>query len=195
MKKRLYVSDLDGTLLGSNGKISEHSCEVLNRLVQQGLIFSYATARSVHTAKKVTCGLEAKIPLIVYNGAFIIDNKSGERLLTNTFTNEQAEEIYRTLTDCGVSPIVYALVDNSERFSYYQSKINDEVKAFIGTRKNDFRNTPLENNEYIMEGEKFYFTCIEKPEILFPVYEKLREKYNCLYQTDIYTGSKWLGLV
>lgn len=71
----LYVSDLDGTLLRSNEVTSEYTNSVINSLTDRGVIFSYATARSLITAKKVTKGINAKIPLIVYNGAFVIDNK------------------------------------------------------------------------------------------------------------------------
>ena len=61
--KTLYVSDLDGTLLRSDETISEYTAQTINRLTTEGMLFSYATARSYHTAKKVTKGLEAKIPL------------------------------------------------------------------------------------------------------------------------------------
>ena len=74
-EKILYVSDLDGTLLRSNETVSEYTSKTLNDLTSEGVLFSYATARSIVTAKKVTKGLDAKIPLIVYNGAFIIDNQ------------------------------------------------------------------------------------------------------------------------
>ena len=70
----LYVSDLDGTLLRSNEKTSEYTNKVINSLTERGMLFSYATARSLITAKKVTRGINAKIPLIVYNGASVIDN-------------------------------------------------------------------------------------------------------------------------
>lgn len=70
----LYVSDLDGTLLRSNGVTSEYTNSVINSLVDQGMIFSYATARSFVTAKKVTKGIEARIPLIVYNGFHLCRN-------------------------------------------------------------------------------------------------------------------------
>ena len=66
--KCLYVSDLDGTLLRSNERTSEYTNDVINSLVEKGMIFSYATARSLVTAKKVTKGLYVRIPLIVYNG-------------------------------------------------------------------------------------------------------------------------------
>ena len=61
----LYVSDLDGTLLRSNERTSEYTNQVINSLVEKGMIFFYATARSLVTAKKVTKGINAKIPLIV----------------------------------------------------------------------------------------------------------------------------------
>ena len=48
----LYVSDLDGTLLRSNETTSEYTNYVINSLVDKGMIFSYATARSLITAKK-----------------------------------------------------------------------------------------------------------------------------------------------
>ena len=49
----LYVSDLDGTLLRSNEVTSEYTNSVINSLVDKGMIFSYATARSLITTKKV----------------------------------------------------------------------------------------------------------------------------------------------
>ena len=117
MSKTLYISDLDGTFLQPNERISEFCCKTINRLVQNGLLFSYATARSYHTARKCTAGLNAKIPLIVYNGALIVDNETGSILKENTFSVSQAADILELLQECGVHPIVYSLIDGKEKFS------------------------------------------------------------------------------
>ena len=51
--KILYVSDLDGTLLRKNETLSSYTIKTINALTSSGMSFSYATARSLNTAKKV----------------------------------------------------------------------------------------------------------------------------------------------
>ena len=51
--KTLYVSDLDGTLLRKNETLSSYTIKIINALTSSGMLFSYATARSLNTAKKV----------------------------------------------------------------------------------------------------------------------------------------------
>lgn len=58
--KTLYISDLDGTLLNSQGKISDYSIKTINNLINEGMIFTYATARSLVSASPVTRGLIKK---------------------------------------------------------------------------------------------------------------------------------------
>ena len=136
MEKCLYVSDLDGTLLRSDETISEYTCNVINKLTENGGLFSYATARSYVTAKKVTKGLDAKIPLIVYNGAFVIDNVSEEILISNYFHNEIKEVLTELFTN-DIYPIVYSYIDTVEYFSFLTDKCNDGMWAFLNTRRGD----------------------------------------------------------
>lgn len=72
----LYVSDLDGTLLRSNEVTSEYTNSVINRLTNRSMVFSYATARFLITAKKVTKGIRAKIPLMVHLSLTMLQKKS-----------------------------------------------------------------------------------------------------------------------
>ena len=75
--KTLYVTDLDGTLLNTHDTINPYSIEVINSLVDQGMLFTYATARSLVSASVVAKGLSTKIPVIAYNGEFIIHPATG----------------------------------------------------------------------------------------------------------------------
>ena len=50
----LYVSDLDGTLLHPDGTLSAYSRTHLNQLIEDGLLFSVATARST-VSMRVFC--------------------------------------------------------------------------------------------------------------------------------------------
>lgn len=75
--KTLYVTDLDGTLLRTDDTVSPFTINTVNGLVDKGMLFTYATARSLVSASVVTKGLSARIPVIAYNGAFIYNAETG----------------------------------------------------------------------------------------------------------------------
>lgn len=191
----LYVSDLDGTLLRRNQQTSAYTNRVINQLVKQGLCFSYATARSYSTARLVTKGMVAAFPLIVYNGAFIRDNASGELLHTSAFEPCDAERIVRELDAGGVAPIVYEMIDGTERFSYLPDAINRQTAEFIALRQGDGRDRKVSTLEELLVGEVFYFTCIGEPQQLEPFFRRYRTTFHCVYQRDIYSGEQWLEIM
>ncbi len=49
LENTLFLSDLDGTLLRRDQKISAYTAKVIPALIEKGMHFSYATARSRHT--------------------------------------------------------------------------------------------------------------------------------------------------
>lgn len=190
----LYVSDLDGTLLRSNETTSEYTNQVINSLVDKGMIFSYATARSLITAKKVTKGIHVKIPLIVYNGAFVMDNITEEILIANYFD----DSVYSVLEDLfhnAVYPIVYSFMGGREKFSFVPKMCTKGMNMFLESRKGDIRTNEVNSLSKLKEGNIFYIVCIDEPEKLKPLYDKYKDKYHCVYQMDIYTKEQWLEII
>ena len=195
MPKTLYISDLDGTLLTSGQKISEKSLEIINRLTAEGMIFTFATARSIITARKVTEGLVLRNPVIVYNGAFILDAGTGERLVKNVFTPEEAKEIYGILAEFGICPIVYSIIGDKERFSYIPERLTKGQKNFNDTRRGDPRHRPVSEDGEMLSGEIFYFSCIDEAGTMGEAFDALKERFYCVYGEDIYSGDQWLEIL
>ena len=183
---------IDGTLLRSDQTLSKYTTETLNRLISKGMLFSYATARSYATSSIVTAGLEAKFPVIVYNGTFVLENGTKRRLLSHAFSSDEAAEILHTLTDFGVYPIVYAYEEEAEKYFYCPRLISEESEAFLKTRRGDGRENEVESADGCLRGETFHFSCIDKPEKLLGAYERLKDRFECVYYKEIYSGEQWL---
>lgn len=190
----LYVSDLDGTLLRSNEITSEYTNRIINNLTKRGMFFSYATARSLITAKKATKGLTAKIPLIVYNGAFVIDNITEKILIENYFDNAVLN-LLEDLFHNEVYPIVYAFINDEEKFSFVPNLSTRGMNIFINSRKGDIRTNPVKTIEDLKNGKIFYITCIDEPKKLEPLYKKYKYDFHCVYQEDIYSKEQWLEIM
>lgn len=92
MTPRLIVSDLDGTLLGSDHTLHESTVEVLRALVKQGHHVALASGRHYHDMKVFRDQLDIPAHLISTNGAYVHDPK--DTLLT---ANHLAPEHAHTL--------------------------------------------------------------------------------------------------
>lgn len=192
--RTLYVTDLDGTLLRSDERTSDFTNETINALAAKGMLFSYATARSYVTARKVTRGLDAHIPLIVYNGALVIDHGTGEIMISNFFEPE-IREVLAELFAHEIYPIVYSFMDGVEKYSYIPDKCTWGMQDYIDSRRGDQRENSVDSTEELLRGEIFYISCIDEPEKLAPFYEKYRDRYHAVYQQDIYSGAQWLEIM
>lgn len=192
--KTLYISDLDGTLLGPDARTSAFANETLNRLMAQGLVFSYATARSLVTAGRVTEGLRAVHPVILYNGALTQDPRTGERLDACLFSGEETACIRQNLSRAGILPMVYAFVDGRETFTVLEKDSGPGVRAFLSTRKHDPRLRIVESEDALYVGEVFYFTCIGDAGI-DAAHERLNDRFHCVRQVDIYDHLPWLEIM
>ena len=198
MGKTLYVTDLDGTLLNRQDRINPESISIINDLVKKGMLFTYATARSLVSASVVTEGLSADFPVIIYNGVFIIHPSAGEILSATNFTAEERQKVIEVLDKYGISPLVYSYVDGIERVSWITSRENDGIKRYISNRKKtDPRFRPISTKEELYQGEMFYYTCIGEREKLQPVYDVLSQdaRFRCTLQQELYRPEYWCEIM
>ncbi len=188
MEKTLYVTDLDGTLLNQKDRINPKSIAIINELVDKGMMFTYATARSLISASVVTAGLSTNIPVIAYNGAFIFQPETGEILSREDFSSSERAYAIEVIRANNILPLVYSFVDGVEKVSWLSGRENDGIRRYLSLRKGDRRLRPVKDDEELYQGEIFYFTCIGEKSELQPLYDILSkdERYRCTIQQELY---------
>ncbi len=197
MSRTLYVSDLDGTLLNKQDRINPESIRIINDLVSKGMLFTYATARSLSSASVVTQGLSTDIPVIVYNGAFILHPATGEILSREGFQKEEMKEIIEVMDRFDISPLVYSFVEDVEKVSWIVSRENEGIQRYLNLRKGDRRLRPVSSREELYQGDMFYFTCIGEKDALQPVYDILARdgRFRCTIQQELYRPEYWCEIM
>ncbi len=188
MEKTLYVTDLDGTLLNQKDRINPKSIAIINELVDKGMMFTYATARSLVSASVVTAGLSTNIPIIAYNGAFIFQPETGEILSREDFSSAERAYAIEVIRANNILPLVYSFVDGVEKVSWLSGRENEGIRRYLSLRKGDRRLRPVKDDEELYQGEIFYFTCIGEKSELQPLYDILSkdERYRCTIQQELY---------
>jgi HAD-superfamily hydrolase, subfamily IIB len=98
----LLVSDMDGTLIDNDGKISAKNINAINRFVEQGGIFTIATGRMLESAKRYLHLIDINIPVILYNGTKIHDYTK-EETIYELFLEDEIKNIIRKVKEKDIS--------------------------------------------------------------------------------------------
>ena len=110
----LVISDLDGTLLDNDPKLTPERAQRLNILIERGLDFTIASARSVHIARVLVDGLKIKLPIIEYNGAFITEFNSGEKIIENYLKEEVVSTLMALASEHKLEPMIFCRRHNKD---------------------------------------------------------------------------------
>lgn len=198
-EKTLYLTDLDGTLLDRQSRLSDFTVRTLNALVRGGLVFSVATARSWYSACKVVGALALRHPLVLYNGCCLFDVHRKEALASQTFSDEEKRVLARCFASFRLSPMVYARQGNSETVSYLPAMQNEGVRRYLHQRPGDPRFRPVDAGDEarLYAGETFYFSCIGAREELYPLKAALETdaRFQLLFHRELYSEDYWLEIL
>lgn len=197
-KKTLFISDLDGTLLNSKAKITPVTAKIINDLIDNGLIFTYATARGFESASKVAGEINFIYPTVQHNGVCIQNPKTGEYYRKCILDKDIMTEIIIKMRENGLLPLVYAFIDGREHFSWIYNKETDEIKNFLKERENDKRLRPVINYGEFTEGDITEIVFLNKyPEELYKILDilNLNEYFAYHIQEDGYISQYFLEII
>lgn len=186
----LYISDLDGTLLNSSKKIKLRAVEMLNDMIDNGVNFTYCTARRIHSSGPIMKDVNIELPVALMNGAFIYDIKKNEYLKKNFPSEEAVEKLKNIVISLNEKPMIHSIIDGELRNSYLLD--SDTLKSYIDERKHDASMRPVKTYDELFEGEVFYAVFInpknkeELDKIFIPENGFSHTYYPDIYHKDEY---------
>lgn len=190
---KLYISDLDGTLLNNEMALSEETIKILNELMLEGLSFSFATARSMDSVEKIIKPLNLNLPFIIFNGVAVYDPIGKKYLRKNTLKSPIVKAILKDVEK--LNPFVFVLDENDDNQIYY--------KKFVNEGQFNFANSPLNKGEKRFKtvfsydslnfDEYLSIACIDKKDNLMEFFDKYKNNENLeihltedVYQKEFY---------
>jgi Cof subfamily protein (haloacid dehalogenase superfamily) len=182
----VYVSDLDGTLLGDNAILSAFSKKILCELLHQGLQFTVASARSVVSMQVMLKGLNLRLPVIEFNGAFISDLDSGRHEIINSICPSVVESIYKLILKFGCVPFVSSF-NGMEDCVYYKDVMNDGMRWHINDRltSKDRRLRAIEDLTHSFSDQIVCLTVIGHAQELLELQGAIIERHETNVETHL----------
>ena len=129
----LYVSDLDGTLLGRQASLSDITRAGLTRLLDEGLCFTVASARHVSSISRILEGLKLRLPVISSNGAYISEMVSGQHELVHAMDPAMGQAIFALMRGQGFMPFFSTHGRLGDQL-FYQTVENEGQQRFVDER-------------------------------------------------------------
>jgi Cof subfamily protein (haloacid dehalogenase superfamily) len=130
---RLIAADLDGTLLDSEGQISNNTKKAVREYHELGGLFTLATGRMEDSAIDFADELEVKIPIIAFNGGKVISPVDRTILFEAAMDPELAVKAYNALKGLNKCMIVYR--DKTP----YATEIDETTLKYMGRVRRDIR--------------------------------------------------------
>lgn len=129
----LYVSDMDGTLLDGESRVSAESRRLLNAAIAAGALFTVATARTPATVAGLLQGIDLPLDAIVMTGAAHWNLQTGRYSHVKHFPAPLAQTIIQTLLQYRYPSFIYTL-DQDLLHIYRVGPMNAMEKDFIAWR-------------------------------------------------------------
>jgi 5-amino-6-(5-phospho-D-ribitylamino)uracil phosphatase len=120
--KKLYVSDLDGTLFNSKKEISQYSADIINKFIGDGGLFSVATARMAYGCEEKLRVLNLNIPIILMNGVCLYLLNEKVYVSVKTIDYSKILQIEEVLNDYNVGGFMYTFRNNKLSIYYKNSE-------------------------------------------------------------------------
>nr|BFE67024.1 hypothetical protein GCM10020092_003250 [Actinoplanes digitatis] len=117
---RLVASDIDGTLIRSDGKLSPRTTEILDQLYSRGIPTVLVTGRPVRWLRQLYDQMVEPLPAVCANGAVVYDPDTDEILRAAPLSVDLLLDVTRKLREAVPDITLAVEVENGRSFRYEQ---------------------------------------------------------------------------
>ena len=173
----LFVTDLDGTLLNSHKEVSIKSIEILNKLIDDGVNFTVATARTPATVVDLLQDVNLKLPAVLMNGVLLYDIKEEKYINIKEIEKNTVDKVFDILNKFHKNAMVYGVRNDhlwvyhkefeySWEYNFYKERADRKQKTFL--KVEDYK-------EFLKESKIINFIVFDKYEKIKGIYEELKK--------------------
>ncbi len=105
---KLIATDMDGTLLNSQHQISPRNLVAIQKAQEKGLVVTVVTGRSLVGAGPFKDQLGLTGPMVLYNGAEIVEATTGKTIYSQGMDPEDARRLVQLGREAGVGNCIWA---------------------------------------------------------------------------------------
>lgn len=157
--KTLYVTDLDGTFLNRESKVSTASASLINSLIQEHDInFTVATARTPATVVPLLKEIEMRLPSVVMTGAALWNHSKEDYEEMSELSFPQVKEICHLFDEEEINPFVYMRNGNFLDVSHVENMTSPEQKFFDERKFSPFKNFILDSTPSLSKAALIFAT-------------------------------------
>ena len=132
----LYVSDLDGTLLGEDSQLSAVTVATLNRIIGElGGLFTVATARTPATVVPLMQQVHARLPFIVIGGSAMWNPVSMSYEHTRGIDDMTVNAVADVFDRRGAHPFIYRRHGKNLLHTHHYGPLSPQEERFIAERQ------------------------------------------------------------
>lgn len=133
-RTHLFVTDLDGTLLDSDGRVPPMSARIISELSHQGALITFATARTPATVDRLLCHTFTRLPVIVMTGAALWDRRHRRYINTRMLPPAAATRAINMCRARDINPFIYTLGRDSVLHVYHNGPMSAKESRFVADR-------------------------------------------------------------
>lgn len=198
----LFVSDLDGTLIQTDERLSPYARDCLARLLSAGLPFTVASARSVASIRPILAGLPLSLPVIEFNGTMSTWLDRGEREFCHVLDPAAARDVAEAGRRAGTPPFVSTGAANAADDGLYVPRNRNEgMEQYLANRAaaGDHRLRPGASLEEGLDSGAICLTFIGRHADLALLARLVAERHPGAFSTSFFEnayapGWWWLTL-